>query len=110
MTISVAVADDQPLSVQSSFARQMPVSRVLVLVNGPGTQGCIGQVLAGLGARTITDVSPSGGRHVFVLFAGRAALARVGVPVRTVSGTALKLQFAEHGLPAGCYAYGPGWR
>jgi DNA-binding transcriptional ArsR family regulator len=29
----------------------------------------LGQLLGGLGARTITDVAPSGGRHVFVLFA-----------------------------------------
>ena len=35
---------------------------------------------------------------------------RPGVSVRTVSGTALSVQFAEHSLPAGCYTYGPGWR
>jgi DNA-binding transcriptional ArsR family regulator len=29
----------------------------------------LGQLLGGLGARSITDVAPSGGRHVFVLFA-----------------------------------------
>jgi hypothetical protein len=41
----------------------------------------LSQLLKRLGARYVADVSPSGGRHVFVVVVAAAGDTRLGVPV-----------------------------
>jgi DNA-binding transcriptional ArsR family regulator len=53
------------LDLDSSRGRGAGDPAALVSAQADGLE----QLLGGLGAQTITDVSPSGGRHVFVLFA-----------------------------------------